>query len=131
MAEDLLFATLDPTMRAISLPGVEKAILSDTVGFVSGLPTQLVAAFRATLEEVVAADVICHVRDMANSSRDAQKEQVLAVLKDLGVGMGEETDDGVDASPTRPIIEVWNKLDLVPDDERAELFAAAEENEGS
>ncbi|MEL7318630.1 MAG: GTPase HflX, partial [Pseudomonadota bacterium] len=77
MAEDLLFATLDPTMRAISLPGVEKAILSDTVGFISDLPTELVAAFRATLEEVTGADIICHVRDMANPSHAAQKKQVM------------------------------------------------------
>src|SRR5690606_25600605 len=80
MAEDLLFATLDPTMRAIELPGVEKAILSDTVGFISELPTQLVAAFRATLEEVTAADVILHVRDIANPDSAAQKRQVLDVL---------------------------------------------------
>ena len=79
MAEDLLFATLDPTMRAIALPGVEKAILSDTVGFISDLPTQLVAAFRATLEEVTAADVICHVRDISNPSSAAQRAQVLHV----------------------------------------------------
>lgn len=127
MAEDLLFATLDPTMRAISLPGVEKAILSDTVGFVSGLPTQLVAAFRATLEEVIAADVILHVRDMANSSREAQKEQVLAVLRDLGVVFDdpERQSDG----DTIPIIEVWNKMDLLPDVERDALLAAAETNE--
>ena len=85
MAEDLLFATLDPTMRAIALPGVEKAILSDTVGFISDLPTQLVAAFRATLEEVTAADVIVHVRDIANPDSAAQKRQVLEVLGELGV----------------------------------------------
>ena len=92
MAEDLLFATLDPTMRAIRLPGVEKAILSDTVGFISDLPTQLVAAFRATLEEVTAADIILHVRDIANPDSAAQKKQVLQVLDDLGVdrrGRGE------------------------------------------
>ncbi len=84
MAEDLLFATLDPTMRAISLPGVDKAILSDTVGFISDLPTQLVAAFRATLEEVTEADVILHVRDIANPDSAAQKRHVLQVLEDLG-----------------------------------------------
>ena len=113
MAEDLLFATLDPTMRAIALPGVEKAILSDTVGFISDLPTQLVAAFRATLEEVTAADLICHVRDMSNPSADAQKTQVLNVLRDLGVVNSEEGTDAI------PILEVWNKWDLL-DDERAE-----------
>ena len=73
MAEDLLFATLDPTMRAVRLPGIDKAILSDTVGFISDLPTQLVAAFRATLEEVTSADIILHVRDIANPDSDAQK----------------------------------------------------------
>lgn len=85
MAEDLLFATLDPTMRQISLPGVDKAILSDTVGFVSDLPTQLVAAFRATLEEVNAADLIVHVRDISHPDSDAQSADVEAVLTDLGV----------------------------------------------
>ncbi|MBL8657768.1 MAG: GTPase HflX [Altererythrobacter sp.] len=115
MAEDLLFATLDPTMRAIALPGVEKAILSDTVGFISDLPTQLVAAFRATLEEVTAADVICHVRDMANEAAGAQKTQVLAILEELGV----TAEQG---GPSRiPIIEVWNKWDLVAGERRDEL----------
>ncbi len=90
MAEDLLFATLDPTMRAIRLPGVEKAILSDTVGFISDLPTQLVAAFRATLEEVTAADVIVHVRDIANPDSDQQKRQVIEVLAGLGLYGSEE-----------------------------------------
>src|SRR3546814_12673584 len=73
MAEDLLFATLDPTMRQIALPGIDKAILSDTVGFVSDLPTQLIAAFRATLEEVLAADLIVHVRDMSHPDSEAQR----------------------------------------------------------
>ncbi|KUO57125.1 MAG: GTPase HflX [Sphingomonadales bacterium BRH_c3] len=106
MAEDLLFATLDPTMRAIELPAVEKAILSDTVGFISDLPTQLVAAFRATLEEVTGADIILHVRDMANPAHESQKKQVLSVLAELGV-----TDDNGES--TIPIIEAWNKVDLV------------------
>lgn len=119
MAEDLLFATLDPTMRAISLPGVEKAILSDTVGFISDLPTQLVAAFRATLEEVTGADIICHVRDMANPSHAAQKKQVMEVLADLGV-VDEETGTG-----SVPILEVWNKCDLLDDESRAELAEVA------
>ena len=121
MAEDLLFATLDPTMRAISLPGVEKAILSDTVGFISDLPTQLVAAFRATLEEVTAADVICHVRDISNPSSEAQKAQVLKVLTDLGVIDGEGGQSSI------PILEVWNKWDLL-DGERAEELAVIVEN---
>ena len=111
MAEDLLFATLDPTMRAIALPGVEKAILSDTVGFISDLPTQLVAAFRATLEEVTSADVICHVRDISNPSTGAQKAQVLEVLRDLDVIEGEEGASSI------PILEIWNKWDqLAPED---------------
>jgi GTP-binding protein HflX len=119
MAEDLLFATLDPTMRSIGLPGVEKAILSDTVGFISDLPTQLVAAFRATLEEVTGADLICHVRDMANPSHAAQKKQVLEVLADLGV-VAMDTGDS-----TIPILEVWNKCDLLSSEMLAELREAA------
>jgi GTP-binding protein HflX len=118
MAEDLLFATLDPTMRAISLPGVEKAILSDTVGFISDLPTQLVAAFRATLEEVTGADLILHVRDIANPSTAAQKAQVIEVLGDLGVTEGE-------GGASIPIVEVWNKLDLLPPQDAADIREAA------
>ena len=115
MAEDLLFATLDPTMRAISLPGVEKTILSDTVGFISDLPTQLVAAFRATLEEVTAADIICHVRDMANPDRAAQKRRVLEILTDLDIIDGEGGESAI------PIVEVWNKTDLLSPEEREGL----------
>lgn len=115
MAEDLLFATLDPTMRAIALPGVEKAILSDTVGFISDLPTQLVAAFRATLEEVTAADVICHVRDISNPSTGAQKAQVLQVLRDLGVA------DKEGEEPSIPVLEVWNKWDQLSPEDAEEL----------
>jgi GTP-binding protein HflX len=121
MAEDLLFATLDPTMRAIELPGVEKAILSDTVGFISDLPTQLVAAFRATLEEVTAADVILHVRDIANPDSAAQKKQVLEVLGELGITDGEEASG--------PILELWNKWDLLDPERRDELAALAEGDE--
>lgn len=105
-AEDKLFATLDPTMRALSLPGGQKIILSDTVGFVSNLPTQLVAAFRATLEEVLEADVLVHVRDAHHPDSDAQKQDVLGVLDDLGIG--EDRREGM--------IEVWNKIDLFPPD---------------
>ena len=123
MAEDLLFATLDPTMRAIRLPGVEKAILSDTVGFISDLPTQLVAAFRATLEEVTGADVICHVRDMANPSHAAQKKQVLDVLGDLGVVDKDTGESSI------PILEVWNKCDLLDAESLEELREAAEGHE--
>jgi GTP-binding protein HflX len=124
MAEDLLFATLDPTMRAISLPGVEKVILSDTVGFISDLPTQLVAAFRATLEEVTEADLILHVRDIANPDSAMQKRQVLTVLEDLGVVDGEGAEGSI------PILELWNKWDLLDEERRAELepLADADEN---
>jgi GTP-binding protein HflX len=117
MAQDLLFATLDPTMRAIRLPGLEKAILSDTVGFISDLPTQLVAAFRATLEEVTAADLILHVRDIANVETEAQKRQVLEVLEELGV-LPEEGGE-----TTIPILEVWNKWDLLGTEQADELAA--------
>ena len=119
MAEDLLFATLDPTMRAIALPGVEKAILSDTVGFISDLPTQLVAAFRATLEEVTEADVVLHVRDIANPESAAQKRQVEQILHDLGV-IDEEAGEA-----QVPILELWNKWDLLDDERREELAAQA------
>ncbi|MCS5602447.1 MAG: GTPase HflX [Paracoccus sp.] len=122
MAEDLLFATLDPTMRAIALPGVEKAILSDTVGFISDLPTQLVAAFRATLEEVTAADVICHVRDISNPSSAAQKAQVLHVLRDLGVIDGE-------GEASIPILEIWNKWDQLDHEDADDLAAQVEAND--
>ncbi len=111
MAEDLLFATLDPTMRAIRLPAVDKAILSDTVGFISDLPTQLVAAFRATLEEVTAADVIVHVRDVANPASAEQKREVELILTEIGV-IG---DNGASV----PIIEAWNKIDLLSPADRA------------
>ncbi|RVU06477.1 GTPase HflX [Novosphingobium umbonatum] len=121
MAQDLLFATLDPTMRAIRLPGLDKAILSDTVGFISDLPTQLVAAFRATLEEVTAADVVVHVRDIANPDTAAQKAQVLSVLEDLGL-----LEEGTQA-PQVPIIEVWNKWDLLEPERAAHLWHAARE----
>ena len=102
LAKDLLFATLDPTMRGLTLPGGGKVILSDTVGFIADLPTELVAAFRATLEEVLAADLIVHVRDAAHDETEAQKDDVLKVLAELGV------------PEDRPIIEVLNKIDLLP-----------------
>ncbi len=102
-AQDLLFATLDPTMRAVKLPGGPKAILSDTVGFISDLPTDLVAAFRATLEEVLAADIIVHVRDVAHPDTDSQKQDVEEVLRDLGLSAA------VDAG----MIEALNKIDLL------------------
>ncbi len=101
MAKDLLFATLDPTLRQISLSGIDKAILSDTVGFVSELPTQLIAAFKATLEEVTSADLLIHVRDVAHADSEAQRVDVEQVLDEIGVGS------------TTPIIEAWNKIDLM------------------
>lgn len=114
LAEDMLFATLDPTLREISLPGVEKAILSDTVGFVSDLPTQLVAAFRATLEEVISADIIIHVRDIAHPSSKAQRDDVLHIMSELGINSGE-------GGLTQKIIELWNKSDLLDFEKREEL----------
>jgi GTP-binding protein HflX len=121
LAENMLFATLDPTMRDISLPGFDKAILSDTVGFVSDLPTQLVAAFRATLEEVASADLLVHVRDMSHPDRDAQREDVEAVLDQLGVGP--------EAENPPPQIEAWNKVDLLCDEEREALLSEASRRE--
>lgn len=119
MAEDLLFATLDPTLRQIALPGIDKAILSDTVGFISHLPTQLVAAFKATLEEVISADLLVHVRDIAHPETDTQRADVEAVLKDIGVA--EDT----------PRIEVWNKLDLLDEDTRTELLGRTEHSDST
>lgn len=106
MARDQLFATLDPTMRQLELPHGVKAILSDTVGFVSNLPTHLVAAFRATLEEVIEAEIILHVRDIADPDSAAQSQDVLAILDQLGI----------DENQSDRIIEVWNKIDLLDAD---------------
>ena len=103
MVKDMLFATLDPTMRAVRLPTGREVILSDTVGFISDLPTQLVAAFRATLEEVLSADAILHVRDISHAETALHAEEVRSILADLGV------EEDV------PVIEVWNKIDLVED----------------
>jgi GTP-binding protein HflX len=111
LAKDLLFATLDPTMRGIKLPQGTRIILSDTVGFIADLPTELVAAFRATLEEVLEADVIVHVRDAAHDESAAQKADVLKVLEELGV------------PPDRPMLEVLNKIDLLEPEQRAGLLA--------
>ena len=111
LAKDLLFATLDPTMRGVKLPGGTKIILSDTVGFIADLPTELVAAFRATLEEVLAADVIVHVRDTAHDESAAQKADVLAVLEELGL------------PPDVPMLEVLNKIDLLEPEQREGLLA--------
>ena len=113
MAKDMLFATLDPTMRRIVMPGGEEMILSDTVGFISDLPTELVAAFRATLEEVLDADLIAHVRDVSHPQTVEQAAEVERILASLGVG--EEV----------PRLEVWNKIDLIPQAEREAAYAHA------
>jgi GTP-binding protein HflX len=111
LAKDLLFATLDPTMRGLKLPSGRRVILSDTVGFISDLPIELVAAFRATLEEVLEADIIAHIRDAAHEESDAQKVDVLEVLSELGV----------DEDHTR-IVEVLNKIDLLEPEARNTLL---------
>jgi GTPase len=105
-AEDTLFATLDPTIRAVSLPGGSKAVLSDTVGFISDLPTTLIAAFRATLEEVLEAELILHVRDIADKTSGSQRTDVNSVLAELGID--------AEGEPGR-LLEVWNKADLLDD----------------
>ncbi len=116
-ARDQLFATLDPTMRVLDLPSGQQAILSDTVGFVADLPTDLIAAFRATLEEVRTADLVLHVRDMAHPESAAQRQDVLEVLRSLE--LGDLGDEG-------RLLEFWNKLDLLPAEDRAQLRGAAE-----
>ena len=115
LSADMLFATLDPTLRAVALPHGNRVILSDTVGFISDLPTMLVAAFRATLEEVIEADVILHVRDVSHEDTAAQSHDVEKVLGELGI----------QASDAR-LIEVWNKIDRLDADARARLNALAE-----
>ena len=122
LAKDMLFATLDPTMRAMVLPALSggvgrKIILSDTVGFISDLPTQLVAAFRATLEEVLSADLIVHVRDIAHPESAEQAADVVDILNALGV------------NKTTPMLEVWNKLDLVEGSAREALATQAQQRE--
>lgn len=116
LAMDQVFATLDPTMREVRLPSGRRIILSDTVGFISDLPTQLVAAFRATLEEVIEADLILHVRDIAHAETEAQAADVAGVLADLGVDT---------AAADGHILEVWNKVDLLSPVTREEAEAAA------
>jgi GTP-binding protein HflX len=118
LAKDMLFATLDPTMRGITLPSGRKIIASDTVGFISDLPTQLVAAFRATLEEVLEADLICHVRDISHPETGEQAADVGDILAQLGV------------NAAVPMFEVWNKLDLVEPSEREALLVQAENRAG-
>lgn len=113
LAEDMLFATLDPTLRRVRLPHGTPIILSDTVGFISDLPTHMVAAFRATLEEVVEADLVIHLRDISDPDTAAQAEDVERILADLGV----------DAGNAKRVIEVWNKVDLLDDGNRERLLA--------
>jgi len=116
LAKDMLFATLDPTLRAVKLPSGRGAVFSDTVGFISNLPTQLVAAFRATLEEVVSADLIIHVRDIAREDSEAQRLDVLQVLSDLGL----------DESALARVVEARNKIDLLPPEERLRALNEAD-----
>ena len=111
VAADLLFATLDPTLRRLTLPSGGDIILSDTVGFVADLPTQLVAAFLATLEEVISASLILHVRDITHDETELQASEVYKTLAELGIGIDSKI----------PILEVWNKIDLLPDERRDEL----------
>jgi GTP-binding protein HflX len=118
VAGEMLFATLDPTMRRLDLPSGRVAILSDTVGFISGLPTHLVAAFRATLEEVIEADIIVHVRDIHHPDSEAQRADVLRVLAELG--LGDRSDD--------ELIEALNKIDLLTPTGRANLRLEAARN---
>ncbi|MEM7091223.1 MAG: GTPase HflX [Pseudomonadota bacterium] len=119
MARDMLFATLDPTMRRVELPEGPEVILSDTVGFISNLPTELVAAFRATLEEVLAADLVLHVRDITHAETDAQADDVAAILHELGV------------EEERPMFELWNKIDQLAADEQEAVIARAAREDGN
>ena len=118
-AADQLFATLDPTMRDVTLPSGRKIIISDTVGFVSSLPTSLIASFRATLEEVLEADLILHVRDVSHPDSGAQKSDVLDVLEELGV----------EQEHLEKMVEVRNKIDLLKDDDIAKEQVLSERNE--
>ncbi len=120
MSADMLFATLDPTLRAVDLPHGARIIMSDTVGFISDLPTMLVAAFRATLEEVIEADLILHVRDVSHGDTAAQSEDVTEVLRSLGIEPGDPR-----------LIEVWNKIDRVDGEERDRLENLSERHGGA
>lgn len=119
LSADLLFATLDPTMRAVTLPHGHRIILSDTVGFISDLPTMLVAAFRATLEEVTEADIILHVRDVSHEETTAQSQDVVKILAELGI----------EADRDRRLIEVWNKIDRLNAQDRTGLLNQADRRE--
>ncbi len=122
LAKDMLFATLDPTLRRIEFPEGGAFLLSDTVGFISELPTQLIAAFRATLEEILEADLILHVRDIAAASSEAQRIEVEKVLTEIGIGPEEQR---------KRVIEVWNKADLLPAEERDGLSRRASQGQDS
>jgi len=115
LSADMLFATLDPTLRAVALPHGARVILSDTVGFISDLPTMLIAAFRATLEEVIEADVILHVRDVSHEDAEAQLRDVEKILHELGIEPRDEAND------KRSLIEVWNKIDRLDNAARERL----------
>ena len=119
LSADMLFATLDPTLRAVDLPHGARIILSDTVGFISDLPTMLIAAFRATLEEVIEADVILHVRDVSHEEAEAQSQDVENVLRELGI----EPND-------KRLVEIWNKIDRLTSERRNELANIAERQPG-
>ncbi len=119
LAKDMLFATLDPTMRAVKLPSGRDIILSDTVGFISDLPTELVAAFRATLEEVLDADLILHVRDISHPETEEQEKDVIAILEKLGI----------DEQAQQSMLTVWNKIDVVDNETRIGLSATADRND--
>lgn len=125
LAEDMLFATLDPTMRAITLPSGRKIIMSDTVGFISDLPTTLVAAFRATLEEVLEADLVVHVRDASHPDSDIQKRDVENVLAELGVDLNYDLMADNEATP---VLEAMNKCDLVSPEELVLLQTVGDRN---
>jgi GTPase len=120
LSADILFATLDPTLRAVALPHGARVILSDTVGFISDLPTMLIAAFRATLEEVIEADVILHVRDVSHEDAEAQLRDVEEILRELGIEPRDEAND------KRSLIEVWNKIDRLDNADRERLANIAE-----
>ena len=120
LSADMLFATLDPTLRSVDLPHGARIILSDTVGFISDLPTMLIAAFRATLEEVIEADVILHVRDVSHEEAEAQSQDVESVLRELGI----EPND-------KRLVEIWNKIDRLTSDRRSELANIVERQPGA
>jgi GTPase len=120
LSADMLFATLDPTLRGVALPHGARIILSDTVGFISDLPTMLIAAFRATLEEVVEADVIVHVCDVSHDDAEAQRHDVEKVLQELGI------DTRNESGRKRALIEVWNKIDLLDEADRGRIANIAE-----